>query len=916
MSPWLSAVWLEVGLPRRPKFLLCNAYREWGYPNQQDKASHSINAQKERWTMFLDKWEDGIKEGKEIIVLGDINICHIKWTQLDLPKTSMTAKLLPLRNELFDRIIPEGFCQLVHGQSFIRQGQEKSGLDHLYSNRVNKLSEVALHTNAGSDHKMMHVIRYSKSISRNVRYVKKRVFKDFNEDGFRADVKLISWWPHVYSCNNPTQAAQNLSRELSKALDRWAPVKKVQIRQNYRPWISKETKVLMNQRNYAQEVASSTNVADDWRKFKHLRNTVVTRSRIEKDNWEKEQLDHLVNDPSNLWRNLKSWMGWKSSGPPSQLFVEKIILKPREIANTMNQYFVSKVKNLQKKLPRRKNDPLQYLKSAMKNRKCSFKLRAVEQDEVRVFIKNLKNSKSTGLDYMDTRTLKLVMEEILPAITHVINLSIQHQEFPDCYKRSKIIPLIKKSDDDPLNPKSYRPVSLLPILSKILERAVFVQIEEYIEKNKLLHPSHHGGRAHHSTTTAIIEMHDQWVEAVDKGDMVGCMMLDLSAAYDLANHSLILDKLRMYGFEDSAVGWMRSYLCGRSQCVYIDGELSDVLEVDVGVPQGSVLGGLLYVLLVGDLPQVVHENHEESEYNQDCESRYNKSCQECGGLTAFVDDSTYSVASADPKLLSDKLSNQYRKLADYMSDSGLVINDDETHLVVMGTRKNTEARKTVKVETGTVTIKPVETEKLLGLHIHESLKFAEHCRDNKKSLFSQLNPRMNGLRKLSRNATFKTRLMVANSTIMSLFTYMITVWGGTEGYIIRAAQVIQNRAARLVTKKGWFTSQKTLLADTNWLSIRQLIFFHTILQIWRVRKHDRPEYISEIFNPDYDQRTRLTRAGNLRIPDRESGLAKKGIRVRGACMWNSLPAELKGFEGKVHLFKKQFKTWIKANVEM
>ena len=99
----------------------------------------------------------------------------------------------------------------------------------------------------------------------------------------------------------------------------------------------------MNQRNYAQEVASSTNVADDWRKFKHLRNTVVTRSRIEKDNWEKEQLDHLVNDPSNLWRNLKSWMGWKSSGPPSQLFVEKIILKPREIAKTMNQYFVSKV---------------------------------------------------------------------------------------------------------------------------------------------------------------------------------------------------------------------------------------------------------------------------------------------------------------------------------------------------------------------------------------------------------------------------------------------------------------------------------------------------------------------------------------------------------------------------------------------
>ena len=141
------------------------------------------------------------------------------------------------------------------------------------------------------------------------------------------------------------------------------------------------------------------------------------------------------------------------------------------------------------------------------------------------------------------------MEEILPALTHVINLSIKNQEYPECYKRSKIVPLIKKPEDDPLNPKSYRPVSLLPILSKVLERAVFVQIEEYTESNKLLHPSNHGGRGNHSTTTAMIEMHDQWANAVDKGDIVGCMMLDLSAAYDMASHSLILGKLRIYGFK-------------------------------------------------------------------------------------------------------------------------------------------------------------------------------------------------------------------------------------------------------------------------------------------------------------------------------------------------------------------------------
>ena len=229
--------------------------------------------------MFLDKWEAGIQEDKEIIVLGDLNICHEKWNDENLPCTELTSKLKSLKNELFYCIMPEGFCQLVRGPSFIRQGQEKSGLDHLYTNKINKLSEVALHTNAGSDHKMIHAVRYSKTIPRSIRYVKKRVFKNFNEEGFRADVKLISWWPSVYGCENANEAAENLSRNIWEALDRWAPVKKVQIKPNYRPWVSQETKVLMNQRNYAQELASRTNNLDDWQKFKNLRNTIVTRNR-------------------------------------------------------------------------------------------------------------------------------------------------------------------------------------------------------------------------------------------------------------------------------------------------------------------------------------------------------------------------------------------------------------------------------------------------------------------------------------------------------------------------------------------------------------------------------------------------------------------------------------------------------------
>ena len=162
----------------------------------------------------------------------------------------------------------------------------------------------------------------------------------------------------------------------------------------------------------------------------------------------------------------------------------------------------------------------------MKRIKCTFSFKPVTPKEVLEIVRNLKNSKATGLDTIDTNTIKLIIEEILPALTHVVNLSLKSEIFPQIYKKAKIIPLLKKPQADPLNPQFYRPVSLLPILSKVIERAVFRQMEEYLHANDLLHPSHHGGRPWHSTTTAIIELQDQWLQAIDRGDMAGCMMLD------------------------------------------------------------------------------------------------------------------------------------------------------------------------------------------------------------------------------------------------------------------------------------------------------------------------------------------------------------------------------------------------------
>ena len=273
----------------------------------------------------------------------------------------------------------------------------------------------------------------------------------------------------------------------------------------------------------------------------------------------------------------------------------------------------------------------------------------------------------------------MIAPMIIPALTHIINLSIETSTFPKNWKYSKVIPLFKK--DDPLNPKNYRPVALVPILSKVLERAVFLQIVEYMELNDLYHPSHHGYRASHNTCTALLELYDCLVDALERGELTGVMLIDLSAAFDCVDHQLLLRKMEVLGFDCKSVGWCRDYLKDRYQCVYIDGAQSSFHRVDVGVPQGSILGPLFYILFTNDLPEIIHE--ESCPLNKCMAGIFNTMCPECGGLVAFADDSTVTVSDISPARLTEKLSVKFEKISEYFAKNKLKVNDDKTHLMVL-----------------------------------------------------------------------------------------------------------------------------------------------------------------------------------------------------------------------------------------
>ena len=581
----------------------------------------------------------------------------------------------------------------------------------------------------------------------------------------------------------------------------------------------------------------------------------------------------------------------------------------------MNSFFINKVQNLRQNLPQNPGDPLHLVQKLMRNRTCNFSLKAVHPDAVLKILGKLKGSSSTGIDDIDSNTLKLIKNEISPVLTHIINLSISNNSFPHTWKQAKVIPLHKKNEV--LYAKNYRPVSLLSVFSKVLERCIFAQVIDYLESNRLLHPSHHGFRSGHSTLSALVQMFDTWVEAFEDEEVTAVIMLDMSAAFDTVDHDILLKKMALYGFDEAVISWFRSYMTDRTQSVSIEGCLSQPLHLECGVPQGSILGPLLYILYTNDLPEAVH-GHAPAEEEQLAELHgdyYNIKCKGCGGICLYADDSTFSISNKNVEQLKEDLEEKYREIAQYMAKNRLILNSDKTHLLVMTSARRHRIHQNfgISLNTGTVIIQPQSEERLLGATVSNSLSWNRHIRDSKSSLLSCLNSRINGLAKVCQYSSFRNRKMVANGLFMSYLTYLIPLYGGCPEYLLSALQILQNRAARLATKSSWYTASAQMLQQLGWLSVRQMIVFHSLVLVFKTRINQKPVYLHSQVSAQFNVNTRLAVSHGIRETRRtQSEIDRKSFFPRTINQWNSLPADVRSAPS-LGKFKMKLKAWVKQH---
>ena len=361
------------------------------------------------------------------------------------------------------------------------------------------------------------------------------------------------------------------------------------------------------------------------------------------------------------------------------------------------------------------------------------------------------------------------------------------------------------------------------------------------------------------------------------------LLLDLSAAFDLVDPELLVRKLRIYGLDEDFLAWIQSYLTGRQQAVWLDHVLSDFLLCEVGVPQGSNLGPLFFLVFFNDLPHVL-DNPVDN----------------------YADDTTITATAKTVSEIGDKLTEDCKKVSEWMASNKLKLNADKTHILILGTAERLRTlRATPQVSMDNIILEEEEqkSELLLGCQIESNLKWLKQI----KMVLEKLRKRILGLMKLRFIGTFYQRKTIAEGLFNSVLVYCLPLYGGMGSGDMKDLQVLQNKAARIVTFMPPRTHRSMMFDMLGWLTVNQLVFYHTIILVFKIRSNNEPEYLAAALNTD-------NRNGRILIPKLNLRIAQDSFTMRGAECWNLLPDRVRA-ETKIGTFKKLAKKWTLENID-
>ena len=597
---------------------------------------------------------------------------------------------------------------------------------------------------------------------------------------------------------------------------------------------------------------ASTKYLSIEKEYKDFCSVLQSSLRKAKSDYYHKQFQDSISDIKKTWSKINEVLCRKSKRaemPDYFLDGNKVITENVDIANCFNNFFA----NIGPTLANSIKGPIgQSYKDFLKTKiESHFSFNTVDNSYVLNLINKLKPKPSFGHDGLSSIMLKGIATSVSPILTCIINQSLCTGIFPQSLKIAKIIPIFKK--ENPHITDNYRPVSLLPIISKIFEKVVFIQVYDYFTENDLLYKSQYGFRKLHSTELAALEFTDKIVANLEQGKLPLAIFLDLSKAFDTIDHNILLDKLKFYGISGKALEWFRSYLQKRKQYVQYGDSVSSMSYIQTGVPQGSILGPLLFIIYMNDIAAVTNKFHF---------TLYADDTSLLEPLCSFAVESNESYES-----ISKNINNELKLITNWLSLNKLSLNAKKTKMMVFHHKQKNLCTKSLKLYINSKKIECVKEFNFLGVMLDENLNWKSHV----QKVSSKVAGVAGTLSRLKRFLPSNILKTIYNALIQPHLNLGVLLWGINIGRIYK----LQKWAVRAITSSKYNSHTAPIFKKLKMLRIHELYRLNLLKFYFKYKKNQLPAYFHGMFEEVFLLHNHDTRHKNDPVPGVWKSIAAK-----------------------------------------